>query len=120
MKRLLALLAAVLLLASLSACGAKGELAQMTSGTTGGLRIVHWEDRTYLPFCVVSKNDCGDPVGYVDGDTDDRISAYKDYAPEAWLVSWIPTDGGAILLKEESVTDIPDGLVQEYEPDSNW
>lgn len=38
----------------------------------------------------------------------------RDHPPEEWLVSWLPMDGGAILLKEQSVTDIPDGLEQEY------
>ena len=30
------------------------------------------------------------------------------------LVSWMPMDGGAMLLKEQSVVDIPDGLEAEY------
>ena len=123
MKKIAALFSALLLLASLSACSAswpsKGDLAEMSSGTMGGLRIVHWEDRTYVPFCVVSKNDRGDPVGYVDGDTDDRISAYKDYSTKEWLVNWMSTDGGAFLLKEEHVTEIPEGLTQEYTVDDN-
>ena len=67
-----------------------------------------------MPFCVVSKNDRGKQIGYVDGDTDDRISEYKGYSPEEWLVSWLPMDGGAILLKEQGVADIPDGLEAEY------
>lgn len=88
----------------------------MTSAVVEGKwRTVIWEDRTYEPFCVVSKNDRRTQIGYVDGDTNDRISAYKDYPPEEWLVSWLPMDGGAMLLKEQSVTDIPDGLEAEYQ-----
>ena len=79
-----------------------------------GNYAVIWEDRTYMPFCVVSKNDCGEQIGYVDGDVDNRISEYKGYASEEWLVSWLPMDGGAILLKEQSVVDIPEGLEAEY------
>lgn len=67
-----------------------------------------------MPFCVVSKNDRGKQIGYVDGDTGDRISGYKDCPLEEWLVSWLPTDGGAMLLKEQSVVEIPDGLEAEY------
>lgn len=79
-----------------------------------GKWAVVWEDRTYVIFCVVSKKDCGEQIGYVDGDTDDRISEYKGYPPEEWLVSWLAADSGAILLKEQSIVDIPDGLEAEY------
>lgn len=105
----------MIMLFSFSACGDKqGELVDMKSVDSGGRRCVVWEDRTYVPFCVVSKKDCGEQIGYVDGDTDDRISEYKGYSPKEWLVSWLPMDGGAILMKEESVVDIPDGLEAEY------
>ena len=100
---------------SLFGCSAKTDLIDMESGDYDGRRAILWEGRTYIPFCVVTKRDCGEQIGYVNGDTDDRISAYRDYPPEEWLVSWLPTDGGAMLLKELSVTDIPDGLVQEYD-----
>lgn len=111
-KGLAGLLALVLLL---SACGCWNPApVEMTSSVEGGLRLVHWDGRTYAPFCVVSKNSRGAEIGYVDGDRDDRISAYGDLPPEEWLVSWMPQDGGAMLLKERSVTEIPDGLVPEY------
>ena len=104
---------AILLL--LSACGGQQrDLVDMTSVSIDGKNAVVWEDRTYVPFCVVSKNACGEQIGYVDGDTDDRISEYKGYSSNEWLVSWLPMDGGAILLKEQSVVDIPDGLEAEY------
>lgn len=99
----------------LSACGGpKGQLVDMESAIINDLRCVIWENRTYVPFCVVSKGDRGEQIGYVDGDEDDRISTYQDYSSEEWLVSWMPMDGGALLLKEESVTDIPEGLEAEY------
>lgn len=90
------------------------DLVNMRSISLDGKRGVIWEDRIYVPFCVVSKNDCGKQIGYVDGDTDDRVSEYKGYSPEEWLVSWLPMDGGAMLLKEQGVVDIPDGLEEEY------
>lgn len=98
----------------LSACGAKRELVDMEQVQAGDHLEIHWEGRTYVPFCVVSKADRGEQIGYLNGDTDDRISAYKTYPPEEWLVGWLPMDGGALLWKETSVVDIPDGLVQEY------
>lgn len=104
----------LLALSILCSCTEQSELVDMKSGSLDGKRIIFWEDRTYIPFCVVSKNDRRKQIGYVDGDTNDRVSAYKNYPPEEWLVTWLPTDGGAMLMKEISVTDIPDGLEQEY------
>lgn len=98
----------------LSACGEQQELADMESVIVDDKWTVIWEDRVYTPFCVVSKNDCGALIGYVDGDTDYRISEFKGCLPEEWLVSWMPMDGGAMLLKEENVVNIPYGLTAEY------
>lgn len=106
-----AVMAAVLFL---SACGPQRELANMESVVMDGKRCVVWEGRTYIPFCVVSKSSCAAQIGYVDGDRDDRISAYRGYSPDEWLVSWLPMDGGAMLLKEGGAVDIPDGLEKEY------
>lgn len=68
-----------------------------------------------MPFCVVSKNDCGAQIGYINGDKDDRICQYKDYSTKEWLANYLTVDGGAILLKEINVVNIPDGLESEYE-----
>lgn len=114
-KRIVAILIACVLLSMLSACGKQThDLVDMESTSKDGKYAVVWEDRTYVPFCAVSKKDCGEQIGYVDGDTDDRISEYKGYSSEEWLVSWLPMDGGAILLNEQNVVDIPDGLEAEY------
>lgn len=42
------------------------------------------------------------------------MSQYKNYSPEEWLVSWLPQDDGAMLMKEQNITVIPDGLEAEY------
>ena len=115
MKKTFALLSLFVIILSLTACGGQQrDLVDMESTRADGKWAVVWEDRTYAIFCVVSKKDCGEQIGYVDGDTDNRISEYKGHSTEEWLVSWIPTDGGAMLLKEQSVVDIPDGLEAEY------
>lgn len=115
MKKIVAFLMTFVMLFSLAACGEQRELVNMSSTTVNDVWAVVWEDRTYVLFCVVSKNDRGEQIGYVDGNKDDRISEYKGYSTDEWLVSWIPTDGGAMLLKEERVVDIPDGLEAEYQ-----
>lgn len=114
MNGLALFIAAILFLFVLAACGQKQYLVEMDSVILDNGRGIVWEDRTYELFCVVSKKDCGEQIGYVDGDTDDRVSEYKGHAVEEWIINWIPTDGGAMLLKEQSVIDIPEGLEQEY------
>ena len=116
MKKVFVLLMiSFLFLTTLSACsGQQRDLVDMESISMDGKRGVVWENRIYMPFCVVSKNDRGEQIGDVNGDTDDRISEYKGYSSEEWLAAWLPMDGGAILLKEQSVVDIPDGLEAEY------
>ncbi len=104
------------LLVLLGGCGAHRTLVDMQSTVVGDLRAVVWEERVYVPFCVVPLSEKGEQVGFVDGDPEDRISAYGDAPVEEWLVSWLAHDGGALLLKEQNVVDIPEGLVQEYGP----
>lgn len=115
MKKIAALLSLSVVMLLLAACGGQQrELIDMESISMDGKRGIVWEDRTYVPFCVISKNNRGAQIGYVNGNTNDRISEYKGYSSEDWLVSWLATDGGAMLLKEQSVVDIPDGLEAEY------
>ena len=114
MKRFSFLIAILLLTLTFCSCGSPKDLVEMTTESRGGLSVTIWEDRVYVPFCVISKRDCGELIGFCDGDEDDTVYAYLDYPPEEWLVSAWKYDSGAMLLKEESVTDIPDGLVQEY------
>ena len=77
MKKTAALISLFALLLLLAACvGQQHDLVDMRSISVSGTRAVVWEDRTYVPFCVVSKNDRGKQIGYVDGDTNDRISEY--------------------------------------------
>ena len=116
-KSLFCLLITCLFFPLLTACSKQqSDLIDMESVIVENIgRGVVWNDKTYAPFCVVSKNDCGKQIGYVDGDTDDRISEYKGYSTDEWLVSWMPMDGGAMLLKEQGVVDIPDGLEPEYQ-----
>lgn len=114
MKKTLLMLVASLVLLSLCACVRQGDLVDMQSTLYDGKTAVVWEDRTYVIFCVVSKQDCGKQLGYVGGNTDDRISEYRGYSSFEWLVNWMPMDGGAFLLKEINVVEIPDGLEAEY------
>lgn len=115
MKKKLALVSISLTIILLAACnGQQRDLVDMESTRVDDKWAVIWDDRTYVIFCVVSRSDRGEQIGYVDGNIDNKISEYDGYSTDEWLVSWMPVDGGAILLKEQSVIEIPDGLEAEY------
>lgn len=115
MKKIVALVSFFVVIFSLAACSRQQrDLVDVESVSMGGARGIVWEDRIYVPYCVISKNDRGKQIGYVNGNTNDRISEYRGYLSEDWLVSWLDTDGGAILLKEQTVVDIPEGVEAEY------
>ena len=99
----------------LCACGKNTNLIDMSTAEGDEYMDIIWEDRTYVPFCTISKNDCGTQIGYLNGETDDRICEYKDYPTDEWIANYLTVDGGAILFKEINVTNIPDGLKSEYE-----
>lgn len=99
----------------LCACGRSDVPAVAETVERDGYVAIVWEDRTYVPFCVVSKSDCGKVIGCVNGDTEDIISEYKHFPPGEWIANYLTVDGGAILYKEEQAAAIPDGLEPEYE-----
>ena len=99
----------------LCACGKNTNLIDMSTTESDEYMAIIWEDRTYAPFCTISKSDCGTQIGYLNGETDDRICEYKDYPTDEWIANHLMADGGAILFKEVNVTHIPDGLEAEYE-----
>ena len=104
-----------LVLIVLCACGKNTNLIDMSTTESDEYMAIIWEDRTYAPFCTISKSDCGTQIGYLNGETDDRICEYKDYPTDEWIANHLMADGGAILFKEVNVTHIPDGLEAEYE-----
>ena len=114
MKKIWGLGIVILTAVIFCACGGQ-ELADISTAEGDEYRAIIWEERTYVPFCVVSKNDCGTLIGYVNGDTGDRVCEYKDYPSNEWIASYLTVDGGAMLYKEVNVTNIPDGLQSEYE-----
>ena len=104
-----------LVLIVLCACGKNTNLIDMSTTESDEYMAIIWEDRTYAPFCTISKSDCGTQIGYLNGETDDRICEYKDYPTDEWIANHLMADGSAILFKEVNVTHIPDGPESEYE-----
>ena len=82
-----------LVLIVLCACGKNTNLIDMSTTEGDEYMAIIWEDRTYAPFCTISKSDCGTQIGYLNGETDDRICEYKDYPTDEWNIKnedWIP------------------------------
>ena len=113
MKRILSMFLFAIMILSLCACSKK-ELADMTTESHEDYIAIVWENKTYVPFCAISKTDCGEQIGIVDGDKDDRVYEYKGYSTDEWIINYYVMDS-AMLLREINVTDIPDGLQSEYE-----
>jgi len=109
MKKLLFIFMSVMLL-----CSCNKKLINMTQTDNGEYVSIIWDDKKYIPFCVVSKSDCGKKIGCIDGDNDNVVSPYKDLSSDEWLANYLTMDGGAMLYKEVNVTDIPNGLHSEY------
>lgn len=113
MKRTLFMLLIAIIMLSLCAC-AKQELADMTTEVHDDYAAIVWEDKTYVPYCAISKAECGEQIGIVDGEKDNRVYEYKDYSVDEWIINSLVMDG-AMLYREINVTNIPDGLQSEYE-----
>ncbi len=113
MKRLFYIFTMTILLFSLCGC-LKGKIADMTTEVHDDYAAIVWENKTYVPYCVISTSDCGEQIGIVDGNKDDRVYEYKDYSADEWIINRLIVDGGALLYKEINVIDIPEGLQSEY------
>jgi hypothetical protein len=114
MKKILSMLVIVGLIISLSACSQQN-LEDMTSGTGEGYATIVWGDRTYVPYGALSAyGERGNQIGIVDGEKDNKIYECKGYPVEQWIVNALSHDA-AMLYREISVTDIPDGWDSEYE-----
>ena len=91
----------------------------------GEYMTIVWDGRTYVPFTSVAKAEMGKKIGYyIDEETagaggeDSAVYVYefKGYSSAEWLVDY--ADGFMnmpALWKEVSVTEIPEGLVSDYE-----
>lgn len=54
----------------------------MTTLVTDEYSAIVWDDRIYVPYCAISKSECGQQIGIVDGDKDDIVCEYKGYSSD--------------------------------------
>ena len=114
MKRTYFILLIAAMIFSLCACS-KQELANMTTEVYDDYTAIIWRDKTYVPYCVISKTECGEQIGVIDDSKDDKIYEYKGYSVDEWIIDLYTVDNIAMLMKEIDVIDIPDGLKSEYQ-----
>ena len=90
--------------------------AGAVSFDTGEYVGIEWLGHRYVPFCAVSNTDRGAMLTIVNGDEKDQIYEYKGYSPNEWIISFYNSGlmDASMLMREESVTDIPDNLESEY------
>lgn len=86
----------------------------MTTSQGEGYTAIIWDERTYLPYCAISKSDCEEQIGFVNNDKKDKVYAYGNYSTNEWIINAYVMDS-AMLYKEQDVTEIPDGLSSEYD-----
>lgn len=113
MKKIPSFLALVGMMLCLCACAEK-DFADMTTCVTDDYCAIVWEDRTYVPYCAIEKSRCGQQIGIVDGDSEDRVYEFKGYSSSQWIINASGHDS-AMLCREQAVTEIPEGLQSEYE-----
>ena len=94
-----------------------GETLIFGKGETDRYVYITCFDKVYVPFCAVDNKDRGDYIGYVEDDSKDKIYNYKNYNNDEWIIEYYESGlmDGCMLLKEKSVTEIPEGLTSEYE-----
>ncbi len=120
MKRILCILLTAVIMISLCSCS-KQELEDMSTKIHDDHTDIVWGHKTYVPYCPISTTDCGEQIGIVDGNKDDRVYAYKGHPADEWIVNVYHSHlmDGAMLYREIGVIDIPDGLQSEYEWNSS-
>lgn len=82
-----------------------------------GYTSIIYEGKEYVPYCAFSPNERDKYLGYVGEDKQDEIFTYKGHSEEEWIINYLDsgTMNDCMLLKEKSVTNIPEGLTSEYE-----
>ncbi len=80
-------------------------------------------EKTYVPYCPMEQELLGECIGYCDHPGDDSgepfrtyLYTLKGYPGDQWIVEVLDQNcSEGMILREESVTKIPEGLSSEYE-----
>lgn len=120
MKRTTVIGILVCLIITLCSCGKNEKgLENMSTLDRGQYRAIVWDAKTYVPYCAISNNERGNQIGIVNGNVNHQIYEYSNHQVDDWIISFYDSgemDGSSMLMRELSVTEIPDGIHSEY----NW
>ncbi|MBO5057872.1 MAG: hypothetical protein J6C64_16150 [Lachnospiraceae bacterium] len=77
---------------------------------------VVWDERVYVPFCAVDNSLREKQIGIVNGDENDKVYEAAGLPSEEWIIACYVSGmmDGSMLMKEENVKEIPNGLKSEY------
>jgi hypothetical protein len=120
-KRVLSVLLSVTMVFVCCACSKQDsttqDLADMTTTDNGEYISIIWDGRTYVPYTAIAKSDCGNQIGIVGGDSNDKVYEYQEYSTEEWIAEMYVSGemDSPMLYREIDVTDIPTGLQSEYD-----
>lgn len=120
-KKLVFLTLIISLVSGICACArqennAPEELQDLSYIEREDYMAVVWDERVYVPFCAVDNSLREKQIGIVNGDENDRIYEAAGLSPEEWIISYYESGmmDGSMLMKEENVKEIPNGLKSEY------
>lgn len=111
----------ILMALGIYACSGRGnhdseELQDLSYEEREDYMAVVWDERVYVPFCAVDNSLREKQIGIVNGDENDKIYEASGLPPEEWIISYYESGmmDGSMLMKEEKVKEIPNGLKSEY------
>ena len=114
---MLIVIGGMLLLSACSNNEQNSSLANYGDGQNDKYTYITYDDKTYVPFSAVDNSDMGEQLGIVNGDKKDRIYEFNGHSSDEWIIELYESGemDGAMLLREENVTDFPEGMESEYE-----
>jgi hypothetical protein len=121
LKKVLSMLLSASMMVACCACSKQDtsaqDLADMTTTDNSEYVSIVWDGRTYVPYTSIAKSDCGNQIGIVDGDSNDKVYEYKEYSTEDWIAEMYVSGemDAPMLYREIDVTDIPTGLQSDYD-----
>lgn len=121
MKKNIIVIMTVLITLCLSACGSnnsKNQTIIFEQRVNDQYLSIIWEDREYVPYCAINPKNRGAYLGYLEDEPQEEIYEFDGYSSGEWLIDYLNMGfggGEAMLFKEISVQDIPDGFYSEYD-----
>ena len=94
----------------------KSNPIQFEQRTNGEYAYIVYNGGEYAPYAAIDPKERGEYLGYIGSDPKDEVYTFHGHAREEWLINYLDSGmmNDCVLLKEKSVSDIPDGLHSDY------